>query len=222
MNKIIRFVKDFIDFPKTIYINFKCLDLRQALKLPIKINHKVKIGKLYKGCIIISGNIKKGMIKLGYSGAGFVSENKSYIYICKGKIEFKGNTILAEGFNIYINGGNVTIGENFYANKNFQLQSEEGICLGKDCLVGWNVSIRDTDGHRIIKEGKENKEKGSIIINDHVWIASHTIVLKNSYITNGSVIGCNSLVCGIKTQENNCLIAGVPAKIKGNNILWKE
>lgn len=222
MRRIVRFVKDIIDFPKTFYVNFKCLDFRQAIKLPIKINYKVKIGNVYKGCFIINGNIRRSMIKFGYSGAGFVSENKSYIYIYNGKMKFEGDAVMAEGFNIYINGGVVTVGKKFYANKNFQLQSEENIYLGEDCLVGWNVSIRDTDGHRIVKEGKEFKEKGNIRIGKHVWIAAHTIILKDSYITDGCVIGCRSLICGIKMKDNNCLIAGVPAKVKRNNIFWIE
>ena len=41
------------------------------------------------------------MIKLGFSGAGFVSENKSYVSIGRGgKIIFDGNATIAEGLGI--------------------------------------------------------------------------------------------------------------------------
>lgn len=215
-------LKDIIDLPKTLYVNFKCFPIKKAMKLPIKINHRVKIGKLHKGCFEVNCKCNKYMIKLGFSGAGFVSENKSYIYIGKGKVVFNGSCTIGEGFNIYINGGILKIEDNLYANRNLEIQCEKGITIGKDCLIGWNVSIRDTDGHKLIKEGKMTEEKGEINVGKHVWIASHSSVLKESVITDGSVIGCKSLVCGIKMKEMNCLIAGIPAKVIRNNIFWEE
>ena len=222
IKKVLKKIKDIINLPKTLYVNFICLNFKDAIKLPIKVNHNVKIGNIDKGCIKLEGDIHKYMLKLGFSGAGFVSENKSYLFIKNGTIVFKGRTIIAEGFNIFIKNGSVKIGENFYSNKNMQLQSEEKIEIGKDCLLGWNVSIRDTDGHKITKDGKKYDEKGKISIGNHVWIASHCIILKNSLITDESIVGCNSLVCGLKMEEKNSLLAGIPAKIKKNNISWEE
>ena len=163
------------------------------------------------------------MIKLGFSGANFVSENKSYLSTRKGgKIIFNGNATIAEGFNIYIDNGILNVGKNFYANRNIEIQSEKEIKFGNNCLIGWNVSIRDTDGHKIIKNGEKLSEKGEIIIGNHVWIASHCTILKNSVITDESIIGCNSLVCGIKMEEKNSLLVGCPAKVKRNHVSWEE
>lgn len=37
--------------PKTIYFNFRCFDLKTAVKLPVLLSHDVKLGKLHKGVI---------------------------------------------------------------------------------------------------------------------------------------------------------------------------
>ena len=223
IRKILRNIKNLINLPKTLYINFKCMEFNKAIKLPIQVNHRVKLGKLYKGAIEINCDIHKYMIKLGFSGAGFVSENKSYLSIGRsGKIIFEGSATIAEGLNIFIDKGIIKIGKNFYANRNIELQSENRIEFGDNCLLGWNVSIRDTDGHKLIKDGEKCSEIGEILIGDHVWIASHCIILKDSVITDESVVGCNSLVSGVKMEDKNSLLVGCPARIKRKNISWEE
>ena len=59
-------------------------------------------------------------------------------------------------------------------------------------------------------------------IENHVWIASDCTILKGTQIASDSVIGCNSLVCGIKVEEKNSLIAGSPAKVKKTDIVWNK
>lgn len=41
------------------------------------------------------------------------------------------------------------LGNDFYANRNLTIQCEKQILFGDNDLLGWNVSVRDTDGHRI-------------------------------------------------------------------------
>lgn len=217
-----KIIKSIIDMPKTLYVNFKCFEFKDAIKLPLKVSYKVKIGKLKKNSIKFNCPIKKGMVKLGYNGSGFVSENNTYLSINNGTLVLNNNVTIAEGFSIFIDNGYVEIGEHFYSNRNFQIQSEEKIIIGKDCLVGWNVSLRDTDGHKIYHNKKMSNEKGNININNHVWIASNCSILKNSCISKGSIIGCNSLVHGINMTEDNCIIAGTPAKVIKKQVSWKE
>ena len=211
------------DIAKTIYFNFKIFPVSVALKLPVRIKYNVKLGKLKRGSIIINSCIGNFMIKLGYGGANFINTNDSSLTISNGgKLVFNGKCTLAEGFNIFINGGTLEIGDRLYSNKNIEIQCEEKIMIGESVLIGWNVSIRDTDGHKTYYLGKENNEKDVVSIRDNVWIASNCTILKGTHISSHSIIGCNSLVCGIKINEPECLVAGIPAKIKKRNITWKE
>ncbi len=223
INILKKFLRYIVDLPKTIYFNYHCLPKNQARKLPVRISHSVKLGLIDKNSIIInSDKIERSMITLGYMGGQFVSANNGYISIVKGKIIFGGSCNLGEGFGIEVNGGTLTFGDNFYANRNLQIECRNSITFGNDDLLGWNVSFRDTDGHFIIENGRKKSFIGQIEIGDHVWMASDVIILKNSHIKDDCVIACRSTVCGLKTEKTNCLIAGTPAEIIKENIEWEE
>lgn len=217
-----RVIGNMLDLPKTLYVNFKGLEFKEAIKFPIKVSHKVKVGKLYRGCFKFNSPLKRSMVKLGYHGTTFISENKSYLSVDNGVIVFSNDVTLGEGFSICVENGYIEFEEKFYANKNFQIQSEEKIIIGRNCLIGWNVSIRDTDGHNVYEASKVTSLKGSIMIGNDVWIASDCTILKRTKITNGSVVGCMSLVCGLKMKENNCLVGGIPGKVIKKNISWEK
>lgn len=222
MYNLKKFIKLCMDLPKSIYFNFKVLPIYYAFKLPIRVNHSVKLGKLSKNCIEIKTPLKIFMIRIGDSGSSFVPTTASYISVINGgKLVFKGSCVLGQGSSLFINKGKVEFGDSIYANKNLNIQSEDYVKLGNNVLIGWNVQIRDTDGHPIIFEGKELPLTGQVIIDDRAWIASDTIILKGSEISRNSVVGCRSLVCGYKMSNPNCLLAGTPAIIKKENITWK-
>lgn len=211
------------DYPKTLYFNLMIFPMGIAFKTPILIKYNVKIHQIERGCIELKGPIKYGMVKIGYNGAGFIPENKSSICIRNGgKIRFAKDCVITEGANIHISGGILDIGENFYANRNLQIQCEEKIEIGDNSLFGWNVNVRDTDGHITYCDSIASTEKLEIVVEPKVWIASNSTILKGSKLSKGSIVGCNSLVCGTKMNENECLLAGIPAKIKKHNITWDK
>lgn len=216
MKKIIILLRD---LPKTVYVNFKVFNFSTACKLPLQVKYNVNIRKIYKGCMEIEEPISRFMIKLGYSGSEFISENKSSILIKNGgKIVFKKGCTIGQGFNIFIDQGIINIGENFYSNRNLLIQCEKKIFIGNNALLGWNVSIRDTDGHAIKVNDKVREYKKEIIIEDDVWVASDCTILKGSLISKQNIVACNSVVTGKKIYMNNCVIAGVPAIVKKNNV----
>ena len=212
------FLKYLRDLPKSIYLNYRCLPFAKAWKLPVRVRYDTKFGILDKNSICINGTCTRSMITLGYRGGKFVAGNRGYISISGGKMIFNGTCNFGEGFGIAVESGELQFGKNFYANRNLLIECQKKVSFGSDVLLGWNVSIRDTDGHSI--NGKPFKEK--IMVKNHVWIASDVTVLKGSVISEGSVIACNSTVCGLKMQENKCLVGGTPAKIIKNNVEWTE
>jgi len=212
------FLKYLRDLPKSVYFNYRCLPFAQAKKLPFRVRYDTEFGILDKKSICINGECRRNMINLGYRGGKFVSANRGYIGISGGKIIFKGECSFGEGFGIAVEGGELQFGENFYANRNLMIECQEKISFGDNVLLGWNVSVRDTDGHCV--NGKQFTDE--ITVKSHVWIASDVTVLKGSVISDSSVIGCRSTVFGLKMQEKKCLVAGTPAKVIKENVEWTE
>lgn len=206
----------------TIYFNFRYLPLNQAKLLPIKINYKVKT-RLKRGDIIIDAPITKFMIKIGFQGSGFIPYSTSSLEILNnGKLFFQGTCILGEGCNIFINHGSLTIGNNFYANRNFIFQAEDQSIIGNNVLIGWNVSIRDTDGHIVNKSGVDDNSTSGIKLKDSCWIAAQVTILKGTIISKGSIVGTGSIVVGLKMKLPHCMIAGIPAKVKRTEVNLKK
>lgn len=213
-----------LDFIYSVFFNFKYLPLKLSFKLPIKISHKVKIFNLKKENIeIISNNIEMFMIKLGFDGSSFISENKSSINIINnGKIFFYTGIVIGEGFNLFIDNGNFIVGRNVYINRNFLVQCINEIKICDNCLIGWNTCFRDTSGHKIIKNGVENNYLNKIYIGKKVWVASNVTIVGNNLIKDGCIIACNSVVINFKSNLNNKLLAGCPAKEKEGDYTWIE
>lgn len=96
------------------------------------------------------------------------------------------------------------------------------IYIGNDCMLATNNQIRTDDSHGIydLNTGKRINPSKDIFIGDHVWLAYGATVLGGAHIGNGCVLGAFSLVK--KHFPENCILAGVPAKIIRENVFWKR
>lgn len=94
------------------------------------------------------------------------------------------------------------------------------IRLGKDCLISGQVSFSVSDMHTIFDlETKRRINPGrSIEVGDHVWIGAAAQIMKGAKIGSGSIIGSRALVT--KEIPENCIAAGVPAKVIRRNVSW--
>lgn len=221
MNRVKLVLLFLFSLPKTIYFNFRVFPLKIAIKLPVAISNNVQIKKVYKNCIEIdNSNIKLFMIKIGFGGSNAIRAQKGMIYLNKkmgGKLIFSGSAKFSEGVTLYNNSGVTRFGNNFSSNKNLFVSSDNKITFGENCLCGWDITIRDSDGHKILPQKETFKE---IIIGNHVWICAKVDMLKGNIIGNDSIIAYNSCLTGIKC-DNNQLIGGYPAKVLKNNVNWE-
>lgn len=97
------------------------------------------------------------------------------------------------------------------------------ISIGNDCMLSYAVEIKATDAHTVYdKETLEvlNPPK-DIKIGNHVWISRGCFITKGAVIPNNCVVGANSLV-NKNFEEENCIIAGSPAKIVKREINWSR
>ena len=122
------------------------------------------------------------------------------------------------------NNASITIGMNArFGTTQIQLRDEPNVSLtiGDDFLCGYGVSIRNGDGHTIydIRTKKPINIANNIIIGRHVWVCRDVQILKNTYIPSNCIIGMGSIVTK-KFDEENCIIAGRPAKIVKRGVNW--
>lgn len=121
------------------------------------------------------------------------------------------------GFHVVlVEGAQLNLGSG-YVNRDVKIRCFEKISIGKKVAISENVTIWDTDAHRII--GKEDQMTQPITIGDNVWIGNNVTILKGVTIGDGAIIAAGSVVN--KSIPAGCLAAGVPAKVIKRNVSWK-
>lgn len=214
-------IQKIISLPKSIYYNIKLFGWRQAATLPIIFSKNCKFFGLRRGCVKLNNHSSR--ITIGFYGSKGVQQNKhTLIYIGEnGCLEFNGSAVIGTGSSLRIDNGTLTIGNKFSCNKNCFISCTKSISFGNECLLGWNINIRDADGHSILSEnGIEKPSLKEVIIGNHVWIASDVSILKGTIIGDNSVVGYGSVLTR-GYGKRNVIIAGSPAKIVQNNVSWK-
>lgn len=111
-----------------------------------------------------------------------------------------------------------SIGDNFFAgpygyfgtNRNNFVTIGNHVMLGPFCkIIGGNHDYRYTENHMYFNQNIDHM-KSEIIIEDGVWIGANSIILSNSKISEGAVIGAMSLV--VNYIPPYCIALGIPAK----------
>ena len=82
------------------------------------------------------------------------------------------------------------------------------------------IWIMGSDFHSIynLKDLKVSNKATGITIGDHVWVNSRCMILKNTTIGANSILAACALVS--KNIPENCVAAGIPAKVIKKNINW--
>lgn len=141
--------------------------------------------------------------------------------VVRGKpaIDIRGDAKLVIGNNVTLNSRNVGHHVNLYSpvklladRKGAEIHIGEnsrihGTCIhacqfvsiGKNCLIAANCQIMDSSGHDLSFSNVENRintRGGSrpVVIEDSVWIGTHSIILPGVRVGYGSVIAAGSVV----------------------------
>jgi acetyltransferase-like isoleucine patch superfamily enzyme len=103
-----------------------------------------------------------------------------------------GNCLFYPGVRLEVGrGAKLSIGTGTYLNRNTEVISWREVSIGRDCMIGWDVLIMDTDQHPLPGKGLNNRP---VHIGDRVWIGARAIVLKGVTIGDGAIIGAGSVV----------------------------
>lgn len=179
--------------PATIYFNFRHLPFHQAIKLPIFLCMPRILGK---GKYEIIGQVKTGMIKLGFPMVSVFRE-KGIVLENKGKIIFKGTVSIGGGSGISVGDtGILNFGDRFANQSGGKIICYHKITFGNIVRLGWQSLICDTDFHTLKSEDGSSYTKGfgEIEIGDEVWIGSYCKLFKNTEIPNRCTIASGTVI----------------------------
>jgi virginiamycin A acetyltransferase len=98
------------------------------------------------------------------------------------------------------------------------------VSIGSFCSIARNVSIQEYNHYHnrlttynifknifLVNQELDYDSKGSIVIENDVWIGSHCVITSGAHISNGAVIAANSVVTGYIPPY--AIVGGTPAKI---------
>ena len=186
---------------KNDYENLSLDSLKVRLEIEGE-NNQIKIGEKVKGKLKI---IVKG---------------SNHLIEIEDQVRFNGDSIIrAESNNtkIVIGYNTATMGSRFVC-----LEPKTQIIVGKNCLFGSDTKFWCTDFHSIVDAETQTRinypEK--IVIHDHVWISYGVAVLKNTVVSQDSIIGCQSVVT--RDIPQNVIAMGVPCKIMKEGVNWDK
>ena len=107
-------------------------------------------------------------------------------------------------------GSHISIGEHTFINYGASITAYREVRIGRHCLLGHHLRIIDRNEY-----GLEQREiappAAPVLIEDHVWIGAHVIILPGVRIGHNSAIGAGSVVT--KDVPANCLAVGNPARV---------
>ncbi|PMO59268.1 hypothetical protein BCT07_09665 [Vibrio breoganii] len=116
--------------------------------------------------------------------------------------------VLSPGHGSISIGNNSAIGAFNYFDGNGGIEVGNDVRFGPHCAVySANHTFADID-HTI---ASQPLDYAKVIIEDDVWVGSHSVILAGVRIGTGTVISAGSIVT--KDVEPYCVVAGVPAKV---------
>ncbi|MBC7427471.1 MAG: acyltransferase [Bacteriovorax sp.] len=109
--------------------------------------------------------------------------------------------------------GNIKIGKGSAIGHDNIFSCTSSIRIGKDVITADHVKFYTanhnySDPNILIKD--QGEAQGIITIEDNVWIGANVVLVRNAYISEGAIIGANSVVNG--TIPPNEIWAGCPAR----------
>jgi acetyltransferase-like isoleucine patch superfamily enzyme/coenzyme F420-reducing hydrogenase beta subunit len=103
-------------------------------------------------------------------------------------------------------------------NINCTIICAERIEIGKDVMIGRNVTIRDNNGnHYVNRQGYRNSRP--VIIGDKAWLCEGCTIMQGVHIGEGAIVGAHAFVTS--NVPAHAMVVGNPARVVDEDVLWK-
>ena len=110
--------------------------------------------------------------------------------------------------------GEPKIGKNVYVGGLSEINANKSnVVIGDNCDIASYVSINCADSHKKCIGLSKNVERKQIIIENNVFIGSHSVIKGGAHIGHHTVIAAGTIVNGVKIPPYS-LVIGNPMKVK--------
>jgi len=131
-----------------------------------------------------------------------------------GDVEFgQGVTLVGDVVTIEFvayRGSRISIGDHTFINYSSSITAYKQVNIGRHCLLSHHLLIIDRNEYGI-EQREVAPPAAPVIIEDHVWIGSHTIILPGVCIGRRAAMGAGNVVT--RNIPANCLPVGSPARV---------
>lgn len=175
-------------------------------------------------CTIIQFDKGSEVIKNGISILGHKkfchSKLETRVLVNKGgRLVFNGPTTIGYGADIEVfSGAELSFEGGSSSNIGLTIICGNKISIGNDVMFGRHVTIRDNNGnHYMNRQGYKNTNPVSI--GDKAWLCESCTIMPGVKVGSGGIVGAGSFV--IRKVPAHSLVAGHPAEVVDEDILWK-
>lgn len=90
---------------------------------------------------------------------------------------------------------------------------EKRVVIGDDCMFANGIYVRNSDMHAVIdmRNGNHLNPSGNIHIEPHVWVAQEALILRNTHVGFGSIVGAKAILNNDVPRFSSA--AGAPARV---------
>jgi acetyltransferase-like isoleucine patch superfamily enzyme len=118
--------------------------------------------------------------------------------------------------------GEPQIGKNVYIGGMSEVNaSKSKVIIGDNCDIASFVSINSADSHKKCIGLSDETERKDIVLENNVFVGSHSVIKGGSHIGHHSVIAAGTIVDGVKIPPYS-LVIGNPMTVKVEYYLKNE
>lgn len=204
----------------TLYLNLRCLPLRDALHFPVWVFGRPRLMNLC-GRIEIKGEVRSGMVWFNHVIIGSPSNMgaQSELNIA-GTLIFHGKARIRTGCRIVVDSDAVLeIGKGLIMGDFINIGCAKSIRIGDYARMAHRSQIFDTNYHYVanLNKGIVPPLSRPVVIGDHCWICNTAAISAGAVVPSNTIVSSNSLVNkDFSDIPPYSIIGGCPAKLIGS------
>lgn len=199
---------------------FRHLPYQQAKLCPILLHWRTKVNVSKEASIKIENPHTYG-IRIGIWGGSYGLVNRTTVFqlFDEASVCFYGTASFSKGTHVLVRGnGELSVGDKFFCNANCDILCNKSITFGYDNLLGWNITLLDSDGHNTYVGNSKQKSMKPIVLGEHVWVGANSTILKGVSLAAHTIIPYGSVI--YKGNEEKSVV--FQNKILKTGIEWKD